>query len=86
MGVLLKLVQSRVSRDTLDMLASAKEAAEEGRVVGAAIILIHPGGLHFSIDYAGRFVVTHPALVRGMVAKLDDCLAKLPHPPPRLPR
>lgn len=70
------LLRRPVSFETIDVLSTALADARSARVVGAAIVLIHPGR-HFSIDYAGELVVRDPTAVRGMVAKLDDILSAL---------
>lgn len=76
MGVVVHLVPAELSRETVEMLTNALEAARNGDAIGCALVLIHPGH-HFTIDFSGAALHHDPAWVRGAIAKLDDHLASL---------
>lgn len=78
MAVHLELVPPKVSADTIELLAFLLQEAHAGRVIGVAFVAMHKA-YEYSVDVAGE-AKTVPTLTRGMVAALDDQLARIVHP------
>ena len=75
MATKLKLVPDRLSYDTVECLQQLLKSAERGDLVGMAFAGAYKGR-EFAVSASG-VAYTSPTYARGMVAALDDWLAKV---------
>jgi hypothetical protein len=71
----LRLVEPKPSKETIEALEDALIKARKGEYVGVALVLMHTKDI-FTTDVAGE-MRRHPTTGRGMVKRLDDHLAEL---------
>ena len=76
MGEVLFLVQPKVSEETVELFNALAAAAARGDIIGAGVMVIFPMK-HFGLDLAGA-AKHDPTWIRGILAKFNDELAKLP--------
>lgn len=69
-----RLVQDNISTDTVEALETLLDSARNGSVIGMAFVAIYKR--HQFIANATGEAYRHPVLARGMLATLDDSLAK----------
>lgn len=71
----LRLVEPKICKDTIEALEEALQKARRGELVGIALIAMHSKDLYY-VDIAG-LMKRCPTLGRGMTRTLDDRLASL---------
>ena len=75
MGALVKIVDRKVSKETVDAIASLLPDAQQGRVRGMAYVVLMDDG-KFEADVVGA-AKTSPLLTLGMMRILEIRIAKL---------
>lgn len=66
------LVHNNLSHDTVDVLQTLLNGAEEGRIIGVAFCVMYKQR-EFAVDTTGE-AYRNPTFTRGMLACLDDKL------------
>lgn len=72
-----QLIQSPISRDTVEACRELLAAAEAGHVIGFAVVALLKRR-RFMVDACGE-AERDPVLTRGALRDLDDCLRTIAH-------
>ena len=78
MGLVVKLVPSPVSKDTVDELAALLQEARAGKVIGLAYVALHKGQV-FTADYVGQAKAA-PIFTLGAIRVLSDHIVGIKPP------
>lgn len=78
MGILLRLVDPKVSIEAVEAVEHLLEQIRRGDVIGVAWVAMHRNNA-YSVDIAGE-TRKAPTFTRGMLAALDDQLADIVRP------